>query len=139
MGPRHIVFLPETPVGTTQRQIELNRSAARAHAARVSSKSRKEKGKKKVAFQHHGRRSPRRPSDPESLERSLSPPLLSPGLLSILREGNSDPFNVLAVPVTARVNRILAFFKDGYLPMIYRVHLGSEEASSRIRALEEHE
>ena len=137
MGSRQIFFLPETPAGSTQRDLELKRSAAKAHAARASARLRKGRGKTKVVFQQHGRKSSKRALDQPSTEQPLTPRPLSPGLMTILRKGNSDPFDMLAVPITARVNRILAFFKDGYLPMVYRVRIRSEQPSGNESALEQ--
>jgi len=41
------------------------------------------------------------------------------GPLTILRRGNSDPFESLAVSVTPRVNEIMSFVKDYFLPACY--------------------
>lgn len=43
--------------------------------------------------------------------RSISP-------LSLIREGNSDPFNVFAIPIGPRVNALMKYTRDVYLPGI---------------------
>ena len=45
------------------------------------------------------------------LNRNVSP-------LSLVREGNSDPFNVFAIPIDPQVNAMMKYTRDVYLPGI---------------------
>lgn len=117
-----------------QSEQELVRAVALSHAARVSHQKRKEKeasqlgGPKSVTIATGGRQrksdklsrtvvsriQKRWEEEEEEEERVLVGPL------TILKGGNSDPFRSLAIAVTPRVNEILSFFKNSFLPAIYQ-------------------
>ncbi|KIW97588.1 uncharacterized protein Z519_01172 [Cladophialophora bantiana CBS 173.52] len=122
MAQVDVTFLPVLAQSSSQRERELYQAAAQSHAARLWHKWRKQ------------RRLDARPV--VASEASRSHALVTPGLISILQKGNSDPFNALAIHVTPRANQILTFFKHGYLPMVYQAVMGSEDAIRRIEALQ---
>ncbi len=54
---------------------------------------------------------------------------------TVLRRGNSDPFNALAVPINAEDNRIVSFYRDFLLPAEYNVDdLLSKDVLANVRA-----
>lgn len=139
MDKTNFTFVPVPTEGSSQRERELHQAVAKSHAARLSHKWRKQ-----VRYvPGHGRRKHQNlgaeDEQAESSAGALNQPLSSPSLLSILQKGNSDPFNVLAVPITPRVNQIVTFFKHGYLPMIYPAFMGSEDTIRQIEALQQQE
>ena len=116
---RNIIFLKPTTPGKEKstKEHELDRAAARAHAAsisfRASGKFKKNKSGRQttssngiltedeyIRFQYQARR------------ENASP-------LSLLLQGNSDPFDALPVSITPRVNEALSFFRTHYLPATY--------------------
>src|SRR5271156_3227037 len=57
--------------------------------------------------------------DPESPTYETVSKSRSPPPLTILRKGNSDPFSALPIPVDARDNSLIAFYRDFELPTLY--------------------
>lgn len=97
MTREKILFLRTIPIGSSRREQELTRSTALSHAAKVSHRRRKEKEKSQI--------------QPE--------PLTLAGPVTILQGGNSDPFESLALRVTPRVNEVISFVRDYFLPASY--------------------
>jgi hypothetical protein len=97
MTREKILFLRTIPVGRSRREQELARSAALSHAAKVSHRRKKEKEKSQTQQES----------------------LIVGGPLTILPGGNSDPFESLAVRVTPRVNEVISFVRDYFLPASY--------------------
>ncbi|KIW23508.1 uncharacterized protein PV07_11700 [Cladophialophora immunda] len=139
MAQINITFLPVLEQGSSQRVRELHQATARSHAARLSHKWRKQKRSDVENANRQRQHVAEESQPPGASEAAWNQALVSPGLVSILQKGNSDPFNALAIHVTPRVNQILTFFKHGYLPMIYPAFMGSEDAIRRIEALQNQE
>jgi hypothetical protein len=116
---RNIIFLKPTTLekGDSTRDRELDRAAARAHSASVSfrpsARFRRQKsggqtgfdvglstGDERVRVRHRARKG-------------------DTGPLTLLLEGNSDPFDALPISITPRVNEALGFFRTDYLPAVY--------------------
>jgi hypothetical protein len=49
----------------------------------------------------------------------------SPGLLTILRKGNSDAFQARAIEISPQTHEIMSFFKDYFLPASYGTNSGT--------------
>jgi len=97
MTNEKILFLRTVPIGSSRREKELVHSAALSHAARVLHRRKKEKEKL------------------QAQKESLA--IVGP--VTILREGNSDPFESLALTVTPKVNEVMSFVRDYFLPASY--------------------
>ena len=54
-----------------------------------------------------------------------------PQPVSILNEGNSDPFNALAVNITPQINKAISFLRDTVVPSVYFTPFG-ERCDGRI-------
>lgn len=103
-----------------KRDQELVRAAALSHAAKVSHQKRKAReaknkdvilaGRQPITGAQHRERS--------GEGQKLSEIVLGP--LTILKRGNSDPFQAVAITVTRRVNEILSFFRNSFLPAMYQ-------------------
>ncbi|KIY03561.1 uncharacterized protein Z520_00252 [Fonsecaea multimorphosa CBS 102226] len=139
MAQFDITFLPVLARDSSQRDRELYQATAKSHAARLSHKWRRGKRFGAGSANHQRRQIAEESQSIGASETTWNQDLVSPGLVSILQKGNSDPFDALAIHITPRVNQILTFYKHGYLPMIYPAFMGSEDAIRRIEALQTQE
>ena len=109
--------------GTTIRDQEIDSANRRAHAARISHRRRKQQvpshtyepplgGKSKVLWEEEI------PDDNEyymAIRRKNH----DSNPLSLLCEGNSDPFNSVAIVVTPQVNKVVCFVRDVLIPTTF--------------------
>ncbi|KIW12551.1 hypothetical protein PV08_09828 [Exophiala spinifera] len=128
-----IFFLPYDPVRASQRVRQLQNSEARAHAARVAHTRRRlyapllflstarkpsdngdadnySNEKVSGASSKRKNRKPFRRVSAAKLSDHLSP-------VTILQKGNSDPFDVSAVQISAELNEVLLFYQQNVLPL----------------------
>lgn len=144
-SPLKIRFVTEGPQHQTVREKELDVSERKAHSARIAherARARRERGaaatpapnadpetstaqpapKRKCVVhvkQRHGTRTIvfDKPVVKKLPQKPPLPP--SPPKLPSPRKGDSDPFGVLAIPVTPQVNQVLQFMRDGVYPGLY--------------------
>ena len=65
----------------------------------------------------------RLPSDNGLLRNSK--PSFGTSLMTILKKGNSDPFNTFATPIDPGVNNLMLFCRNFFLPSLYRIETQS--------------
>lgn len=139
-----IRFTPLWKPGTSVRERELERSAQRSHAARVANANRRKKVQLRLAGYDEpstpvlgkcnepsfGASHEAPPNDEDidserphqnsegssSSQPSVTPPTPQP--TTILKRGNSDPFNSFVIDITPTFNRIITFARDSYFPSV---------------------
>ncbi|KIV93016.1 hypothetical protein PV10_04261 [Exophiala mesophila] len=145
--PLKIRFVTEGPQKQSLREKELDVSERKAHSARIAHERARAKRDREAASkkalnadsepststaqpapkrkgikhvkQRHGTRNvffDKPVVKKVSVEHSVRPP--SPKLPPPIK-GDSDPFGVLAIPVTPQVKQVLQFMKDGVYPGLY--------------------
>jgi hypothetical protein len=128
-------FIPGLPLRTSPRDQELVRATALSHTARVNHQRRKARealqhakqgsllspiSRALVQAQSHGLHKKSGPASKTKDKPQEEQEYVNiTGPLTILRKGNSDPFKSLAIAVTPRVNQVISFVKDVYLPAFY--------------------
>jgi hypothetical protein len=115
------VFLAYEP-GQSSKGSTVGKSAALSHAAAISWQRRlQQKRKKAQSTAQSGRKQPRsKVAGVQNRTRATDRPLLEThgflphpsALPSALIHGNNDPFDCGAVPITAEVNGLIAFWRD---------------------------
>ncbi len=114
-----IVFLRPTTLGNDEsaKERELDRAAARAHAASVSFRPSDKFTKPKSSHRSKIHLEVLTQEDYTRFRYRARKGNASP--LSLLLEGNSDPFDAFPVTITPKVNEALSFFRTHYMPATY--------------------
>jgi hypothetical protein len=112
------------------------RSAALSHAAAVSHQRRRNLRVKAWNSDEDTEEDPLSEQERRHRESSSSSSEgQSPGLLTVLRKGNSDVFQAKAIEITPQTHEIMSFFKDCFLPASYGTDSGTW--TQRLTAKEE--
>ncbi|KIX03803.1 uncharacterized protein Z518_07356 [Rhinocladiella mackenziei CBS 650.93] len=119
-----LMFVPQFSPDATKRNRELEIAKQKSHAAKVAHQKRKQKQETPASGRHPAflPYPPENQPDedyPLNLLRRRQPKITSQTLLDILPGGHSDPFNAQALPISPRVNQLITFIRDAYLPGVY--------------------